>query len=104
MRQFSLWKTLLIWFAIVAAALAAAPNLFSPNTLASLPQWLPHKALTPGLDLRGGAYLVVKIDRADIVQSRLESTVASVRTRLRDANIRYTGLAGNAQTVPKKTV
>ncbi|MGV2098954.1 protein translocase subunit SecD [Rhizobium sp. 21-4511-3d] len=99
MRQFSLWKTLLIWFAIVAAALAAAPNLFSPNTLASLPQWLPHKALTPGLDLRGGAYLVVKIDRADIVQSRLESTVASVRTRLRDANIRYTGLAGNAQTV-----
>ncbi len=99
MHHFSRWKTFLIWLVVAAAALAAAPNLFSANTLSSLPQWLPHKALTPGLDIEGGAHLVVKIERADIVKNRLENTVASVRSRLRDANIRYTGLAGNDQTI-----
>ncbi|MEX2693719.1 protein translocase subunit SecDF [Rhizobium mongolense] len=96
MLHLSRWKTVLIWLIVFVAALGAAPNLF---TDVSLPGWMPHKRVALGLDLQGGSYIVLKAERSDIVRKRLENTVASVRGRLREAGIRYTGLAGNGQTI-----
>lgn len=99
MLHFSRWKTFLIWFAVLLSAVAAAPNFLSDRQLASLPEWLAHRSLDLGLDLQGGSRIMLKIERADIVKRRLEETVGDVRTRLRDAHIPYTGLAGVGQTV-----
>ncbi|TCU20832.1 protein translocase subunit secF /protein translocase subunit secD [Rhizobium azibense] len=96
MLHFSRWKTVLIWLIVLVAALGAAPNLF---TDVSLPGWMPQKRVALGLDLQGGSHIVLKAERSDIVRKRLENTVASVRARLREAGIRYTGLAGNGQTI-----
>lgn len=99
MLHFSRWKTFLIWFAVLLSAAAAAPNFLSDRQLASLPEWLARRSLDLGLDLQGGSRIMLKIERTDIVKGRLEATVGDVRTRLRDARIPYTGLAGVGQTV-----
>lgn len=99
MLYFSRWKTFLIWFTVAVAAFIAAPNLFSDKQLEAWPTWLPHKKVTLGLDLQGGSHIMLKIERADILKERLETVVGDVRTTLRDANVRYSGLSGAGQIV-----
>ncbi|MBB3591454.1 SecD/SecF fusion protein [Rhizobium sp. BK529] len=102
MHHFSRLKTLLIWLIAIAAIVVAAPNLLSPAQPSSLPAWLRHDRVTLGLDLQGGSRVVLRLERSDIIRNRLEATVASVRDKLRGADIRYTGLTGTAQTVTVK--
>jgi SecD/SecF fusion protein len=99
MLHFSRWKTILIWLVLIASTLIALPNLLSDDVLSRFPSFLPQKRVTLGLDLQGGSHIMLKLERADIVKERLETTVGDVRARLREANIRYTGLAGAGQTV-----
>ena len=99
MLYVSRWKTVLIWLAVLVSTLVALPNVFSEEQLRSLPSWLPHKQVTLGLDLQGGSHIMLKIERADIVKERLETTVSDIRAALRDAGIRYTGLSGVGQQI-----
>ena len=102
MHRFSRLKTLLIWLVAIAAIVIAALNLLSQAQLSSLPSWIRQDRVTLGLDLQGGSHIVLRLERSDIIRDRLEATVASVREKLRGAGIRYTGLAGTAQTVTVK--
>ncbi|RWD36318.1 protein translocase subunit SecDF [Mesorhizobium sp.] len=99
MLHFSRWKTILIWLTVLAGILYAAPNLVPTSTLASLPNWLPKRQLTLGLDLQGGSHILLQIDRQDLANERLESARDEVRTSLRDAQIGYTGLTGTANSI-----
>lgn len=99
MLYFSRWKTILIWLVVALSAFIALPNAVSSDLLASFPSFMPQKRVTLGLDLQGGSHIMLKLERADIVKERLETTVGDVRQKLREANIRYTGLAGVGQAV-----
>ncbi|WP_187971107.1 protein translocase subunit SecDF [Aquibium microcysteis] len=99
MLYFSPWKTILIWLAVVAGVVFAAPNLVSRDTLASLPDWLPKRQMTLGLDLQGGSHILLQIDQQDLIDERLETTRDDIRRLLRDARIGYTGLSGTGRTV-----
>ena len=77
----------------------AAPNLLSQQQADSLPDWAPSKKLTLGLDLQGGSYMLLQVDRQDIIKDRLTTTVDDVRRLLREAGIGYTGLSGTGQVV-----
>ncbi|MBP1849868.1 protein translocase subunit SecDF [Rhizobium halophytocola] len=99
MLYYSRWKTLIIWLIVVVSVLFAVPNLFTKDQLDRFPSFLPKDKVTLGLDLQGGSYIMLKLERGDIVKDRLETVVGDVRTALRDKSIRYTGLAGNGQTV-----
>ncbi len=61
--------------------------------------WFPKHKITLGLDLQGGSHVMLQVDRNDIVKERLQSTIDDVRSKLREANIGYTGLTGTGQTV-----
>jgi SecD/SecF fusion protein len=102
MLYFSRWKTLFIWFVIAVCGFVAAPNLFSNERLAELPDWFPSKKVTLGLDLQGGSHIMLKLERGDIVKERLETIVGDVRNVLREANVRYTGLNGTGQQIQVK--
>jgi len=93
MLYFSRWKTISIWLVVVAAVIFAAPNIFSQQTLSSLPDWLPKRQMTLGLDLQGGSHILLQIDRQDMIEQRLQTARDDVRTALRDARIGYTGLS-----------
>lgn len=99
MLHFSRWKTVFIWLLVLASVFIASPNLFSEKQLESMPAWYKDNKVTLGLDLQGGSHIMLKIERSDIVKERLETIVGDVRTQLRDANIRYSGLTGNGQQI-----
>ncbi|MEK1895912.1 MAG: protein translocase subunit SecDF, partial [Rhizobium sp.] len=102
MHRFSRLKAVLIWVLVVVAVVVAAPNLLSDGQRSQLPVWLAHSHVALGPDVQGGSHLLFQIERADIVKERLERTVADIRGKLRESNIRYTGLTGNDQDVTVK--
>src|SRR5271168_2217188 len=93
MLYFENWKITLICAICALGVLLSLPNLFSPSFLAKVPDWLPHKQVALGLDLRGGSYLLLEVDVAAAQRERLNSIIDNVRNALLDANIGYTGLA-----------
>ncbi|MBI1206959.1 MAG: protein translocase subunit SecD [Azospirillum sp.] len=86
----------------VVGILLTLPNFFSRGDLAALPGWVPQRQIHLGLDLSGGSYLLLEVDMAAVVKERLEGLVDAVRTKLRKANIGYTGLGVEAQAVNVK--
>ena len=59
MLHFQRWKLILILGVVIAGILFALPNLFPAATMARMPAWLPHKQVNLGLDLQGGAHLLL---------------------------------------------
>jgi preprotein translocase subunit SecD len=92
MLYFANWKITLICVVCALGVLLTLPNLVSPAFLAQLPSFLPHKQVALGLDLRGGSYLLLRVDVEAAQKERLNSLIDNVRNALRDANIGYTGL------------
>src|SRR5579862_5120310 len=92
MLYFANWKVMLICAVCALGVILSIPNLFTPAQLALLPQFIPHKQVALGLDLRGGSYLLLEVDVAAAERERLTAVVDSVRNALRDARIGYTGL------------
>ncbi|MBL0934030.1 MAG: protein translocase subunit SecDF [Rhizobiaceae bacterium] len=99
MLYFSRWKTISIWFVVLLGVIFALPNLASQSTLDALPDWLPKKQMTLGLDLQGGSHMLLQIDRQDLAEDRIATVRDDVRTSLRDAGIGYTGLTESGSTV-----
>jgi protein-export membrane protein SecD len=98
MLYFANWKVILICAVCALGVILSIPNLFTPQQLAFLPNWVPHKQVALGLDLRGGSYLLLEVDIAAAERERLNSALEGVRNALRDAKVGYTGLnvEGNA--------
>ena len=72
------------------------------NLLPNTPGWLQGLHAMPmylGLDLRGGVHFLMEVDTKAVLNKRLQGLQASVRSILRDKNIRYAGLARNADTL-----
>src|SRR5260370_29906379 len=93
MLYFEKWKISLIGAVCGLGVVLSLPNGFSPSFLAQVPNWLPHKQVALGLDLRGGSYLLLEVDVAAAQRERLNSITDNVRNAWRDANIGYTGLS-----------
>ena len=99
MLYFSRWKTISIWIVVLLGVMFALPNLASQSTLAGLPDWMPKRQMTLGLDLQGGSHMLLQIDRQGLAEDRLDTIRDDVRSSLRSAGIGYTGLAESGSTV-----
>jgi SecD/SecF fusion protein len=89
MLYFSRWKTASILLAIIAGLLFAAPNIMSEQLRDSLPDWMPKKAMTLGLDLQGGSHILMQVDRKALVADKQAALEDDIRSVLRDAKIGY---------------
>ena len=72
------------------------------NLLHDTPQWLQSLHAFPmylGLDLRGGVYFMLQVDTKAVLTKRLQGLQSSVRTILRDKNIRHAGVSRNGDAV-----
>jgi SecD/SecF fusion protein len=83
----SRWKLVSYALIILVGCLIAAPNLLSRQQLAALPDWVPKKTVALGLDLKGGAHLVLEIDEAALLRRQVDSLTERARATLRDARI-----------------
>jgi SecD/SecF fusion protein len=101
MLHFSTWKQVAIILICVVGVLLVIPNFFSRETVNSWPQWVPRTQLNLGLDLRGGAHLLLAMETGDVRKDWLDSLRDDARKRLRDAKIALSGLgiANNAVQV-----
>jgi len=93
------WKQILILLTCAIGVVFAMPNIMSKSTLASLPGFLPKTQITLGLDLQGGAHLLLEVDVKTVVREQMAVTVDAVRTTLRKENIGYTNLKSQDLTV-----
>ncbi|MGQ0457909.1 MAG: protein translocase subunit SecD [Hyphomicrobium sp.] len=92
MLYFSRWKIIAIVLTILSGLVVAAPNFFARETVASWPDYVPKKQLPLGLDLQGGAHLLLAMDQEEIRKDWLNSLRESARRLLRDAKIGFSGL------------
>ena len=106
MLNFPLWKQALIWIICLAGLAFALPNVFytrvekhndalvaldkgaakTPELAAGRDGWpgyLPSDLVNLGLDLRGGAHVLVEVNVADVYQDRLDGMWPAVRDVLR---------------------
>ncbi|HWK74128.1 MAG TPA: protein translocase subunit SecD [Povalibacter sp.] len=81
------WKLVIYGLIAFIGCLIAAPNLLTPAQLEALPDWLPKKHVALGLDLRGGAHLVLEMDEQALRADLSESTFTAAQTALREANV-----------------
>jgi protein-export membrane protein SecD len=92
MMHFSPWKQAVILLTCLIGFLVVLPNFFAKETLATLPRWVPKPQLNLGLDLRGGAHLLLAMEVADVRKDWLEALRDDARRRLRDAKIGFAGI------------
>ncbi len=92
MLQFTRTKVFFILLTCLAGLLVALPNMFSKETVAKWPWWVPHHQLTLGLDLQGGAHLLLAMDQDEIKKDWLNNLRDESRKVLRDAKIGFTGV------------
>ncbi|MBT6096536.1 MAG: protein translocase subunit SecD [Rhodospirillaceae bacterium] len=98
MVYFSKWKIIFI-LAVCALGLGfSAPNFLGGKTAEGLPDWLPHKQVSLGLDLQGGSHLLLEVDVDVVISEQLESLVDSMRAELRKGRIRYGGLGVSGES------
>ncbi len=101
MLHFERWKIIAIVLTCLAGVIFTMPNFFSKETVESWPGWLPHKQLPLGLDLRGGAHLLLAMDTKELEKDWLNTLRDDTRKTLREAKIGFTGLGivGNSVQV-----
>lgn len=97
MLIFPRWKVVMIFGVILFGILTALPNFLSEEQRNSLPDFLPSKSLSLGLDLQGGVHLLWGAETEDVVKARLDNLadqVADIRRNesgLNFKNIRQDG-------------
>ncbi|WND02618.1 protein translocase subunit SecD [Temperatibacter marinus] len=82
MLEFSRFKIFMILAVVVFGLATALPNFLSENQRASLPDFMPKDSLALGLDLQGGVYLLMEVDKTDVVEMRMQAMFGNAK-RLR---------------------
>ncbi|NKN38496.1 protein translocase subunit SecD [Agrobacterium sp. a22-2] len=84
---------------VILGILTALPNVLPQTVLDRMPSFLPHDRVELGLDLRGGAHLVLEVDAADLVKERLLTMTQDARRVLGDASIGTTSVRRSTDRV-----
>lgn len=104
MLHFSRWKIIAIVLTILAGALVSLPNFLTKEQLDSYPSWLPKWQMPLGLDLRGGAYLLLHMDTKELSDDWLLAVRDDARRQLRDAKIGFSAVGVQGDAVQIKLI
>lgn len=94
MREFPKWKVLFVVFVCVSAVVLAIPNFVS-----NLPEFMPSKTVSLGLDLKGGSQLLLEVDFEAYFKEQLDNLLSDIRTSLRTNKISYIKLRVSDNTI-----
>jgi len=83
------WKKIAIILMVIVGVFFALPNALNEGQRASLPSQLPSDTVNLGLDLQGGAHVLVEAEMDPVFVGRMELLAQEMRDKMRDAgNIR----------------
>ena len=95
MLRIATWQVVAILALVAVAFLAVVPSFLSASTDATLervlPSWLPAHPIVLGLDLQGGAHLLMEVDKAALTKSQVDQLRDDVRAKLREGRIPISG-------------
>jgi protein-export membrane protein SecD len=95
MLRIATWQVVAILALVAAAALLIVPSFLSLPAVASiearLPSFLPVRPITLGLDLQGGAHLLMEVDKTSLIKGQVEQLRDDARAKLREARIPLSG-------------
>ncbi|MEO1206434.1 MAG: protein translocase subunit SecD [Pseudomonadota bacterium] len=93
MLYFSRTKIIAIAFVCLMGIVGLVPNFISKSTLEGpyWPSFLPNSQLSLGLDLKGGAHLLLRIEEQALKTDTLKTLSGDARKQLRDARIGFLG-------------
>ncbi len=92
MLHFARWQTYLILGICFLGIVFALPNVLPESVRKALPSFVPSQPVPLGLDLRGGAYMLLEAEIDVAVKDRTNNLLDDVRKSLRNAKILYSGL------------
>jgi preprotein translocase subunit SecD len=75
------------------------------NLLSNTPTWLQKVHALPmalGLDLRGGVHFLMQVDTKAVLNKRVQGLQSSVRSILRDKNVRHAGISRSGDAIEIK--
>lgn len=104
MIYFAKWKIFTIIGLCVLGLAFAAPNFVNQRTLEGLPDWVPHKQVSLGLDLQGGSHLLIEVQVNQVIDEFLETIIDGARRLLRDNRIKYVKLGTSGGDIPGVSV
>ncbi len=93
MIHIPLWKTLLTVAVCLIGIIFVIPNFFTREQLDHFPSWFPKNQVVLGLDLQGGAHLLLEVDFDGVVKEQMTSLMDAIRNTFRKERIGYTGLS-----------
>ena len=95
MLRIATWRVVAILALIGCAALLLVPSFLSEGALAGLesrlPSFLPVRPIVLGLDLQGGAHMLMEVDSASVTKAQVEALRDDVRGKLREGKISISG-------------
>lgn len=99
MIHIPLWKTILTIAVCLLGILFVSPNFFTQEQLKHFPSWFPKNQVVLGLDLQGGAHLLLEVDFEAVTKEQMHTIIDTVRSTFRKERIGYTGLAAKKSVV-----
>ena len=97
MLRFATWKVVSIVLVSVLALLVIVPSALSPSTYKAIQTaapWLPMRQIVLGLDLQGGAHVVLEVDTPSVIKTMVENLRDDVRRVLREEKVAISGGIG----------
>ncbi|CAN2532492.1 MAG TPA: protein translocase subunit SecD [Methylosinus sp.] len=98
MLRFATWKIIAILALTLAAVLVVVPSMLAPASLkslsAALPSWAQPRTIVLGLDLQGGSYVMLEVDKASVLHTQVTNLRDDVRRILREEKVAITGGIG----------
>ncbi|MGB1360524.1 MAG: protein translocase subunit SecD [Alphaproteobacteria bacterium] len=88
MNEYSLPKKIIIALVVVLGFITALPNAIK------LPEPMPSQTVKLGLDLQGGAHLLLQVDRKSVLKDFYADLGDTVRQTLRKEKIKYKTIKG----------
>ena len=105
MLRLATWRVAAILALIACAALLIVPSFLSAGTVAELqshlPSFIPVRPIVLGLDLQGGAHMLMEVDSASVIKAQVEALRDDVRGKLREGKI---SISGGIATQPRGVV
>ena len=102
MLRFAPWKLASVLALVAAALLVIVPSFLPTQAVdglaARLPGFIPLRQIVLGLDLQGGAYMLMEVDSASVIKTQVEALRDDVRQKMRDGKI---GIAGGIAVEPR---
>ncbi len=92
MLHYPFWKKALVLMICLLGAVIASPNLIDKEARERLPAWMPSQGMNLGLDLQGGAHLLVETKVEDVWSARMTQVSLDLRQALADAGVTRRGV------------